>query len=458
MGAIFEAEHARLPKRFAIKLLSLSHNDTAAEAYARFRREAQITAELGHPHIVEIVDFNQSEEGQPYFVMELLEGQDLAQRVIDGPALSIAEVAQIVDQSAQALQVAHDRGIVHRDVKPSNIFLARRKNGFEIKVLDFGISKVRNAADAITRGHPLIGTVQWMSPEQTQPETKTIDHRSDIFSLAAVTYLLLTKRPPFLGDDFFALVAAIREQPEQPASTLVPSLPTSVDEVLAHALQKDPDARHQSVEAFAADLRRALRVARDTLGAHRSWLETGLQRLPAVQPMRPIALGNIAVDQHATTLADQQPGAHAVETERRRSKRMPLILTATTLALLATATVLVAVGLPRRTNSLDDAASAESGPAALRGQKLKTTAIASPAPPPLPRPDARSNGKPQSSPISVTATSLPAQPTTSTRPATVRTPTVTRSLTRKRAPAVPARRAPQKPPKPKNKKLRYESL
>src|ERR1043165_6276817 len=188
MGEVYEAQHARLPGQFAVKLL-LPELQGNQDAFARFCREAEIMSQLRHPNIVQIFDFNVAPDARPYFVMEYLQGRDLEARLREGP-MPLPAVARIVDAVASALALAHAHGVVHRDLKPANIFLATVDGQTDelVKVLDFGISKVRSAAAQISQAVDLLGTPSYMAPEQARNQTEAIDGRSDQFALAAIAY------------------------------------------------------------------------------------------------------------------------------------------------------------------------------------------------------------------------------------------------------------------------------
>jgi serine/threonine-protein kinase len=245
MGEVYEAEHVRLPGRFAVKLL-LRELQGNQDAFARFCREAEIMSQLRHPHIVQIYDFNVAPDARPYFVMEYLQGRDLEARLKNGP-LPLPAVTRIVDAVASALAVAHAHGVVHRDLKPANIFLATVDGQTDelVKVLDFGISKVRAAAAQISQAVDLLGTPAYMSPEQARGQTDQIDGRTDQFALAAITYRMLTSQDPFHGDDTAAvLYQVVHEDPPPLSLFLPPGWDTSaLQAVLDRALAKQPDRR-----------------------------------------------------------------------------------------------------------------------------------------------------------------------------------------------------------------------
>jgi serine/threonine protein kinase len=255
-GEIFLADHTRLPGQVAIKVLhrGLQQN---AEVLARFRQEAEITATLRHPHIVQVLDFNVTDQGYPYLVMEMLEGETLAKR-IEGGALPPSAAVAIVEQIAQALHAAHLRGIVHRDLKPDNVMLLSGDGVKDfVKVLDFGISQA-SWRPRVTNSAEVAGTPQYMAPEQARGLREEIDSRSDQFSLAAIAYVLLTGREPFQADDPIAVLYQVVHADPPPPAALVPRLGPEVDAVVMRGLAKQSVDRFPSVLEFAAALRQAI--------------------------------------------------------------------------------------------------------------------------------------------------------------------------------------------------------
>jgi eukaryotic-like serine/threonine-protein kinase len=255
MGGIYEARQLRLDKRVAIKILAreLAVN---GEALLRFHREAEISSQLGHPHIITVFDFGTTDSGQPYLVMEFLEGEDLASRLQRVNTLSLAAVVRIAKQVASALAETHAKGIVHRDLKPANLFLSRIQGGDFAKVLDFGISKVRAASTSLTNASTLMGTPMYMAPEQAKGELE-LDHWTDQWALACITYEMLSGRPPFVGDDTAALLYQVVHQDPPPLPQGDGNLPAEVEQVIRRALNKNPDERFPHVTAFARALEAA---------------------------------------------------------------------------------------------------------------------------------------------------------------------------------------------------------
>jgi len=255
-GEVYEAAHTRLPGTFAVKVLHrwLVRNP---EALARFRQEAEITSTLRHPHIVQVFDFNVTDGGVPYLVMELLEGRLLSDLASSGAPMDSPRAIQIIEQIAQALHAAHERGVVHRDLKPENVMVLRI-NGSEdfVKVLDFGISQA-SWRTRLTENEHVSGTPQYMAPEQATGRREQIDHRTDQFSLAAIAYMLFTGREPFSGDDPIAvLYQVVHEHPPAP-SEVNPAVAREVSDVIVRGLSKQSADRYADVLEFAAALRAA---------------------------------------------------------------------------------------------------------------------------------------------------------------------------------------------------------
>ena len=253
MGAVFLASHLRLPnKKVAIKVLHPEMTDD--ELVARFKREAEIASRLGHPNIVEVHDVNELPDGTPYIVMEYLEGETLARRLKNGP-LSLDATLSIVRQIGSALAVAHREGIVHRDLKPQNVFLVPTEleghTGEIAKVLDFGISKIRGSQTVVTQEAALLGTPQYMAPEQAKGEHALVDERTDVFALGAIVYEMLGGKPAFAGGSIPEVVFKVVY--EEPAPLDV-GAPATIVAAIARAMAKPADARFATVGAFAEAL------------------------------------------------------------------------------------------------------------------------------------------------------------------------------------------------------------
>jgi serine/threonine-protein kinase len=256
MGEVWVAHHPGLKRDVAVKILRNELQMESESAIPRFEREARATAELLHPNTVRVFDYGATEDGVFYYVMELLEGETLAELVERGGPLPPARAVHIISQAARALGEAHSRGIVHRDIKPENLFLTSLGGEPDfVKVLDFGIAKVTDSEAAMTRTGWLLGTPLYMSPEVVSG--KQADARSDVYALGAVLYYLLSGRPPFEDENPSALVfAQVHRIPSPPSERLRTELPADLEAVVMRALCKLPAERQSSAVEFALELSR----------------------------------------------------------------------------------------------------------------------------------------------------------------------------------------------------------
>jgi hypothetical protein len=257
MAIVYEAEHLRLKRLVAVKFIS---GELSADTGMglRFRREAEILGRLNHPHIVKVLDFDTTETGEPFLVMELLSGETLGSRLERDCMLGLRESLAIAAQLASGLAAAHQAQIVHRDLKPANVFLESVPGEpAQVKLLDFGISKMASRSQLLTHEHMVLGTPEYMAPEQASGSTSLVDHRSDQYSLAAIVYEMLSGRPPFpSGDDIGALLRRVIHERPPPLSELSPWV-GSVSAVVMRGLAKEPRERFPSIATFAEALRSA---------------------------------------------------------------------------------------------------------------------------------------------------------------------------------------------------------
>jgi serine/threonine-protein kinase len=244
MAAVYEARHLRVPKRFAVKFLR-HQLQNHAEALARLRREAEIIATLEHPNIVQLIDYNVTDDGLPYIVLEFLDGENLGERLARDGRIGLVETLKIARQVASALEAAHARDITHRDLKPENIFLTR--DG-QVKVLDFGVAKLRRAPE-LTAMNVVVGTVGYMSPEQISG--KEVDPRTDQFALASIVYAMLAGQPAFEIDGP-VVMQATRILTHRPPP--VDGVSPAVNAALERGLSKNPFERYATVTELVESL------------------------------------------------------------------------------------------------------------------------------------------------------------------------------------------------------------
>ncbi|MEZ4294510.1 MAG: serine/threonine-protein kinase [Polyangiaceae bacterium] len=256
MGIVVEAFHLELQVPVAIKLL-LPELMPYAEAAIRFQREARAVSKLTSPHVARVIDVDTLPSGEPYIVMELLKGKDLAERGRDPIPLSVAEAIDYVVQACDAIAEAHAMGIVHRDLKPANLFVARKGSGGAIvKVLDFGVSKVLSGDTgevSLTHTTTILGSALYMSPEQMR-SARDVDHRTDVYALGACLYELLARRPPYLANSFPELCAMVYSGPPMSLTEWSPDAPEGLAKVVEKALAHEPGARFATVAELTCAL------------------------------------------------------------------------------------------------------------------------------------------------------------------------------------------------------------
>ena len=253
MGVVVEATHLVLQQRVALKFL---HEQAThlPEVVARFEREARAAASLRSPHAVRIMDVGMLADRQPYIVMELLDGQDLASVIRSGGQLSVETAVNYLRQACDAVGEAHKRGIVHRDLKPGNLFVTTDNRGEPlVKVLDFGISKVAGEDLALTETSQLLGSPLYMSPEQLRA-SRDVDARTDVWSLGVILYEMLAGRVPFTADSMMELLFKIVDSTPEPLSSLRDDIPPHVVHAVEGCLEKERDQRIASVDELMAML------------------------------------------------------------------------------------------------------------------------------------------------------------------------------------------------------------
>jgi serine/threonine-protein kinase len=260
MGEVYLAEDTKLKRQVALKFLprQLTADPQARE---RFEREAQAAAALNHPNIVTIHEIGEH-EGQVFIAMEYVEGRTLKELIAVNRTpstinrLPISQVLEIATQICSGLAAAHEKGIVHRDVKPENILVDKDNH---VKILDFGLAKLKGVS-SLTKGSSTLGTVHYMSPEQTMGQD--VDHRTDIWSLGVVLYEMLTAKPPFKGDYEQAVIYSILNEEPTRATTIRKDIPPEFDRILEKALAKEPEERYQHADDLLVDLKHLKRDSR----------------------------------------------------------------------------------------------------------------------------------------------------------------------------------------------------
>lgn len=281
VGLVVAAKHLQLGETVALKFL-LPSAARDKNDLARFFREAQAAVRLKNEHVARIIDVGKADDGSPFMVMEYLEGQDLGKLLRSHGALSVYEAVDYLLQVCEAVAEAHSLGIIHRDLKPSNFFMSRRRDGSVlIKVLDFGIAKAKLELEPedvrLTETRSLLGSPVYMSPEQVR-SARSVDQRSDIWSLGVSLYELLTDSVPFGGDSVTAVAAAVTSDPVPPILERRQDLPAGLVRVIEQCLQKPADLRYPSVADLAEallpfgpeDARLQLQRIRGTLGLGRT--------------------------------------------------------------------------------------------------------------------------------------------------------------------------------------------
>ena len=388
MGAVWLADHQGLKTRVVVKFM-LEDLGASEGARSRFSREAAAAAQVKSPHVVQMLDHGVSDDGIPFIVMEHLEGHDLGDEIRQKGALDPAKVVAIVAQVAKALSKVHAAGLLHRDIKPDNIFLVDGEEDVFVKLLDFGIAKTAvhegepAPLDSETKTGQIVGTPFYMSPEQVTAQ-KTIDLRSDVWALGVVAYEALTGKRPFDGPSFGALAVKIATGNPPRPSEANPALPPALDSWFAKACAQDPQNRFGSAKELADGLRGAFEGVvslPSPLSGDSGARDSGARSSPS-QPAALASGGNLpfaktALDESGSrneALARSEAGVSVKS--QAQSQRTSLLLLG---ALVFVAVVYIAFTLLGKTDSgLTTANSAQREPAA--------TSVPSPpvsAPPPV---------------------------------------------------------------------------
>ena len=273
MGRVYLALDKNIGKKVAVKTVRqdiLNSDDLQeGEAIARFEREARAAASIRHPHCVDVSDFGKTEDGVFYLVMEYVEGETLHRLLRREGTLTVKRAVKLLKQIAEGVEAAHDAGILHRDLKPANIFIMKKgKSGDDgfIKVGDFGLAKIVSqtvtdiSSNATPSSRGIIGTPEFMSPEQMQPELG-IDVRCDIYAIGTIAYLMLGGKTPFTGDMMQLVMQKIMQTPPS-LSTLRTDIPANVERAIMHSLEREADKRPANVADWILELDKAAAVCR----------------------------------------------------------------------------------------------------------------------------------------------------------------------------------------------------
>ena len=328
MARVYEARHVRLSnKRFAVKVLLPAHAQSS-EVVARFQREAEAASGIAHPNVIDVYDVHRTSEGLPYLVCEYLDGTDLSTLLERRGKLDVLLAVNVVRQVCRALAAAHEKGIVHRDMKPENVFLVGDPDLPVVKVIDFGISKVDGLGGAsLTKTGRVMGTPAYMPPEQARGGR--VDHRADIYGVGAILYHALTGQMPFDYDDVGeALSAVLTRDPPRPRS-IAPQVPPALELVIERAMAKQPEHRYANMDELDAELEPFGAEARAT-----SMLPPEPNGAAA-----PMGIGQVAAK--TVVSAGRAPTAAIERATREANWARPMIGLLTAVAYLWTAALLI---------------------------------------------------------------------------------------------------------------------
>jgi serine/threonine protein kinase len=364
-GAVWEADHLRLGGLAAIKFLGPEHLDDA-EYKQRFVHEARAASKIRSPHVVQVLDHGTTDGGIPYLVMELLEGQDLAAHLDQVGACSLAETARVLDQIGCALTKAHQQGLVHRDIKPHNIFLTPEGDGeLFVKLLDFGIAKDTSCEPALRSDSGVVlGSAHYISPEQLE-DSQAVGPATDIWSLGVVVYEMLTGDVPFDGRCTAEVLERVKEARFAPLCEGRPELPRALDAWFGKAVHRDPARRFASVDEMTRAFARIVRAHSTAMNAPASESRTHDTPTAARSRLRAALAVSLGVALMAATIFVLRGGArpHMVVP----AARAPVLLAAGQLpAALELRTDALPPGVRTSAPVLDDVASALPAPLGAR--------------------------------------------------------------------------------------------
>jgi len=336
MGTVYLAEHVKMGRKSAVKVMNPGMTSDA-DAISRFNREASNASKISHPNVCAVYDFGETSDGVIYLAMEFIEGPSLTKVIAAAGALPPIRAADITRQTAAALAVAHDMGIVHRDLKPDNIMIAKNRDGSDcVKVVDFGIAKAaNNEAQKVTKTGLVVGTPEYMSPEQLAGDK--LDGRSDTYSLGLVAFNMLTGKLPFPADTVQeSMIMRLTDRPRQLAE-MKPDVewPARVQEVLDKALERDLGMRYQNAMEFGEDLYRAVTGGMRPSGATKAI--TAMQT-PVSPPVAPAGGTKPVPATRVNTATPSQPAqAISAPPATRPISRAPMVAALAAIVVIAVA-------------------------------------------------------------------------------------------------------------------------
>jgi eukaryotic-like serine/threonine-protein kinase len=371
MGAVYEARHSKLARRVAIKFL-LPEFAANREVLRRFENEAKAAGGLEHPNLAAVTDFGRADDGSPYLVMEFLEGEDCAKLLSRQGSLAASSAANIVVQACRGLAVAHKAAIVHRDLKPENLFVTDAGDGSDlIKVLDFGIAKLKVAdASVVTGTGATFGTAYYMSPEQARGAGE-VDPRTDVWSMGVVLYEMLSGRKPFLGEQFLEVIHQILSLEPPPLAVLRPDLPPKLVATVESAMKKDLRERLPSVVSLAE----ALAPFVGARGAAESPRAAAAFEATLATPGTNVGAGGPSPGARASVVEGEKSGVPATSAATSRGSLKVALAVGAVVVLAA----VIVLGVVRRSAEKTPSVGVAPPPAS-----PTTTARTAPAPAPLP--------------------------------------------------------------------------
>jgi serine/threonine-protein kinase len=371
MGAVYLVEHERLGRRFAAKVVTSTHA-ADPEVVARLRNEARVASSIQHENIVDVTHLGHTADGSLFVVMELLEGSDLRQRLAEQedttrPWLPDEESRRIAHDVLAGLESAHEAGVIHRDLKPDNIFLVKKAGKVRAKIVDFGISKMKHASDdlRLTRTGQIIGTPLYMAPEQTKGGDH-VDRRTDVYAMGVILFEMVTGQLPFEASTVYEIIVKhATEDPRRPRA-LRPDLPQAVEDVLLRCMKKNPAERFQTAAELSAAFERA-------------WSE------PAAAPLQGATTGPVDVPASVSARTAASTVVSAVVSAEVRPPRAP---GSRSLALIA-----VGVALAMGIAAVVVSGSGSTAPATSEPRSIEP-GRPTPSPPPPARPATEATGTP----------------------------------------------------------------